>query len=178
MAFPNTPIQSVYNRYHERGMVGSISRVQNNNFYFDRATAAVDMAPGDGVYLDTTVASSTFGEWLLPADDTSANANLVTHIVSFEQGDLNTDITPAIGNTTSEIIYRAGTPIVKAFAEGALYVIAGEDVVRGQALQFNVTTKSYGAVQDASTAKVSIIALSDASQGGLLEIRMDRVSAA
>ena len=176
--YPNPAIQSQYNRYQSRGLVGQLARPENNTYYYDVATAGVELKPGYGVYLDTVGGSPTVGNWILPADDTAPNANLVTHVVSFEQTNLNTPLAAVVGNANSEVVFPADTPAVKALANGAIYVTAGEDVLRGQALQFNVTTFTYGLISDATTAKVAFIALADAPTGEIVPVRVNRISAA
>lgn len=168
-AFPNTPIQRDYNRYFRAGMPGMLAAIENNNYFYETATASVELLPSDGVYLDVN------GEWAKPAND--GEANLVTHIMSFEQNDINTPLASPTTNQTSQVIIPAGTPLTKAIAQGAIYVLAGESILRGQGLQYNVSTGLYGPIVDATTAKVAMIALNNAENGGLVAVRINRISA-
>lgn len=172
MAYPNPAIQLNYNRYQQFGLVGQIANLDNNSFYFDVATTAVEIQPGYGVYIDTA-AGATQGQWLLPAVGAE---DLVTHIVSFDPSNLNTALTVPVGNANSEVIFPAGTLGVKGMANGSIWVEAGTALVTGQSLQFDATNNNY--IANALTGnQLLIIALKDAAADEIIPVRISRVAA-
>ena len=170
MTYPNPAIQVQYNRYQDRGRLGAPARLDNNVVFYDTATAGVDLLPGQGVYLDTSVGLTT-GQWILPASD--AEGNLVTHIVSFDPSALNFDITPQNGNSSSEVKFPANTPLVKAMRVGAITLNAGADILRGQAVVYQQSSTSY-VLNTLTGNKIRLIALEDASNGSLFAARLSQ----
>ena len=171
MAYPVTPIQQSYSRYHEIGQEGQIAKRQNKVWYFDVANVddgvASNMLPGKGTFLNSS------GNWIIPADDTDA-INNVTHILGFEKNDLN-QFNVTVGNATQAIEYPAGSVGVKGLAEGSIFVKAGGDIVRDERIVYQVSTDQY--IASAVTPfKLLIIALQDASIGDIFKARIHRVN--
>ena len=173
MPYANTPIQSSYQRYFNAGFIGQVALLQNGNFFFDQAENAVELKPGYGVYLDTS-GGATNGQWLLPAP---GSEDLVTHIVSYDPSDTSQPLAVPVGNQTSEIVYPANTPLVKAMAEGAIYVQLGTTTVeRGQAVQFDATNNNY-ILNTLATPALQIVALDAGTNDDIIAVRINRVNA-
>jgi len=163
-------IQSVYNKYQQKGFVGDLAR-PIAPYAFDTGIAGVELRPGEGVYYD-----STTNKFIKPVD--AATRLLVTHIVGTDKGTLQTTIsTPAGANSNQEVVIAADT-VGKFLLLGAMYVVAGETLEFGDALVFDEAAgdwiKATAVTSDATTlprASIICIDVQGAADGEIVEVR-------
>ena len=174
MAFNSVPIQQTFNRYQDVGRLGQLAGRDNGTFIFDTATAGVLLFPGDGVYIDLSV-SATQGQWIKPP--LPADYPLTTHVVGFDLTDASTPLNPPAGNAVTQIEYPAGTPCVKAIANGAIFVgvVGGVAVQQYQPVHYD--TALLGWVPNfLAESKSVFIALEGGTQGSVIPVRVSRIS--
>ena len=165
------PIQSVFNRYQQAGLVGTISRPDALYMYDDPGKAAVTLQPGWGVLFDRTN-----GNWKLP---TSAAEQLqVTHIVGTGIGVIQTAMSGE--NSDVGVSFAAGT-MVRLLKFGCMYVKCGEAVKKGDLAQFDYATNTWkrynpsaGTVADFRTK--TFVFMSDGVANGIVEVSAEAQS--
>ncbi|MEE9451888.1 MAG: hypothetical protein V3V61_03920 [Gammaproteobacteria bacterium] len=178
--FPNPAIQSDYSRYQSKGLPGQRASSDNGVYFFDTASTATSIGvlrPSQGVFLNSS------GEWITAIDGQAADILLITHILSFENTTLNTPLSAPVGNADSEVVYPEGTPGVKAFSKGSVFVTAGATILRGQAVEYKapavagddagtyiVSTQALGA------SRLSIIALENAAADDIFAVRINQIN--
>ena len=174
MAFNSVPIQQTFNRYQDVGRFGQLAGRDNGTFIFDTATAGVLMQPGQGVYLDEA-AGPTQGQWIIPPS--AVEEPLVTHVVGFDLTDATVPVNPPQGNVVSRVEYPAGTPCVKALANGSIFVgiVGATAVQKYEAVHYGSTEGGWIPGFPANSKTVSI-ALEGGPSGTIIPIRISRVS--
>jgi hypothetical protein len=160
-------IQSQYNIFQQIGLVGQCARA-GEPMAFDTAEVGVDgLVPGDAVYLNSS------GEWIKPTS--TATRLLATHILGYDSGVVSTAITTPTTNSLGQIVYNDGD-VAKAFALGAVYVIAGASVSVGDLLEFDQGDDRWIPYEPATPSaadlpRITVRALTAGSDGDIIEVR-------
>jgi len=128
-------IQRTYSYSQQIGQVGEIAR-PSAPYDTDMGIAGVELKPGQGVYYDAAT-----GKYILPTDE--ATRKLVTHIVSFNSNDYNTDIGSPTTNNLTEVVFDADEVIKKLVPFGSVFVLAGETLEDQDAVIYNEATGKW-----------------------------------
>ena len=168
-------IQTVYNRYQQKGFVGALVR-PNAPYEYDNGLAGVTVSPGQGVWYD-----ASNNDFRLPTS--AAERLLVVGIVSYDPGTVQSNLAsvPSGSNSDTDIEFAADANI-KIGVRGSFFVVAGEALEYGDQLVYNQTTERWVAAPaltaDAtSLPKASIVCIERAAvaDGDIIEVRHNGV---
>jgi len=164
-AFPNTPIQSTFRRYQERGQFGQLARLDNGSYLTILGIAGGQLLPGFAVYFDEP---SNPGTLIRPTND--ATAALVTHIVGYNPSDQNTQ---NVG-----IVYDISTPDVPVFVFATVFLKASGSINANSSLSPSTDGSLVRPNASLPGQKLRMIAVTSAEDGEIFPVRIDRVGVA
>lgn len=159
MAF-NQPIQTSYARYHERGIVGLIAR-PGVPFWFDvgKVQSGETLVPGQAVLRNAA------GDWEAVEEATSYFA---THIIAYEQTDLNVPTLTGGNNQTSDIVYTEGQ-VVKALMSGVITLLSSASLDFDEDTQWSASGYIGSGGTARALSRIQIRSLSDVSSGQIFQ---------